>query len=171
MKTASALDRFCVAVATDLYLSYIPSRITKGTRLAKTRRWTGAGLVGTLVGWGTLYALPSGGWPFGAALAAGIAAACFVSERADLTFGSHDDPRIIIDETVGYWTAVAWMPREPALLLAGFILFRFFDAMKFQPYRSLERLPGGYGVVLDDVGAGIISNIVLRVAVAAGLFA
>ncbi|MFH1726015.1 MAG: phosphatidylglycerophosphatase A [Elusimicrobiota bacterium] len=156
------IDRFCVAVATGLYLSYIPFWLSKTTRLARLRRWTGAGLVGTLLGWALLYALPDGGTGFGWALSAGIVAACVVSDRADKRFGSHDDTRIIVDETVGYWAAVGWLPRDPWLLAAGFILFRVFDAGKLPPCRWLERLPGGIGVVMDDVGAGLATNLVLR---------
>lgn len=155
-------DQIAVAVATCLYLSYIPFWLTKGTRYAKTRRWTGAGFIGTLVGWGLLYRLPEATIPLAVALIAAIAASCVVCGRAQTVLGTHDDSRIILDETVGYWSAVAWLPREPRLLLAGFILFRLFDAVKLQPYKSLERLPGGYGVVMDDVGAGVATNLILR---------
>ncbi|MEE8425430.1 MAG: phosphatidylglycerophosphatase A [Elusimicrobiota bacterium] len=162
MKAVVLFDRICVAVATNLYLSYIPVRFSKGTRFALVRRWTGAGLVGSLVGWGLLYTLPKGDLPFAVALAAGITIAIITSHRAERHFKTHDDPRIIVDETVGYWTAVAWLPREPGLLLLGLVLFRFFDAVKLPPYRWLERLPGGAGVVMDDIGAGVAANLLLR---------
>jgi len=160
------LDRVCALVATDAYLSYIPIWFVEraGARATRLRavRWTGAGFVGAAVGWLTLYALPDGGPLLGLTLAVSIAAACVASDRAERRFGRHDDPRIIVDETVGYWTAVAWLPREPALLLAGFVLFRALDAGKVGPLRWLERLPGGVGVVADDVGAGLAANVILR---------
>lgn len=159
---SSGLDRLCVAIATGLYLSYIPFKLSQGTRFAAVRRWTGAGFIGTAIGWALLYALPLGGAAYACVVLAAIALACGVSGRAERCLGRHDDSRIIIDETVGFWTAVAWLPREPQTLAVGFILFRFFDAVKLPPYRWLERLPGGIGIVMDDVGAGIAANLVLR---------
>lgn len=125
------------------------------------KRWTGAGHVGALLGWVSLYALPQGP-QFALFLAVAIAAASWASGRADRVLKSHDDPRIVVDETVGFWTAAAWLPRELPILAAAFVLFRFFDAMKFEPYRRLEKLPGGWGVVMDDVGAGVVANLLLR---------
>jgi len=166
MNSGSLFDRACVAVATDFYLSYIPSWFMEraGARVARLRavRWTGAGLVGTAVGWSTVYVLPAGGAALGWALAAAFAAACLVSDRAERRFGVQDDPRIVVDETVGFWASVAWLPREPALLLAGFLIFRVLDAGKAPPVRWLERLPGGLGIVADDVGAGVAVNLILR---------
>lgn len=156
------IDRLCVAVATGLYLSYIPALLTRNWAPARSLRWTGAGFLGTLLGWALLYALPAGGAPFGAALAAGIAAACWASHRAEKVLGRHDDPRIIVDETVGFWAAAAWLPREPLLMLSAFVLFRALDAAKPPPVRWFERLPGGAGVVLDDVCAGAAANLIVR---------
>lgn len=161
-KENTLIDKASVAVATGLYLSYIPFWLTKGTRAAKNRRWTGAGFLGTVLGWVCVYALPIGWMTLGFTLVVAIVAASIVCGRAEKVLGTHDDSRIILDETVGYWAAVAWLPREPMMLLMGFVLFRFFDAVKLQPYKSFERLPGGYGVVMDDVGAGIVTNLVLR---------
>jgi phosphatidylglycerophosphatase A len=109
----------------------------------------------------SLYALPEGP-AFAAVFAVAVAAASWASGRADRALGSHDDPRIVVDETVGFWAAAAWLPREPFVLAGAFVLFRFFDAMKFEPYRRLEKLPGGWGVVMDDVGAGVVANLLVR---------
>ena len=57
---------------------------------------------------------------------------------------------------------MAFLPRGAAWLAAGFVLFRVFDAVKLAPYRWLERLPGGWGVVMDDVGAGVVANLILQ---------
>lgn len=164
----SPLDRLCLAVATGLYLSYIPAKLAAGTRWARLRRWTGAGFLGTALGWALLYLLPQDGPALAAALAAGLGAACWTAHRAERVLGVHDDPRIIVDEVVGYWVAVAGIAREPGLLLAGFVLFRILDAFKLPPYRWLERLPGGLGIVMDDVGAGAAANLLLRAGL--GLF-
>ncbi len=155
-------DKASVAVATGLYLSYIPVWLTKGARYADEKRWTGAGFIGTLLGWASLYALPEGRWPLAAVLVVGTAVASAICGRAQTVLGNHDDSRIILDETIGFWAAAAWLPREPRLLLSAFILFRILDAIKLPPYGWLERIPGGAGVVLDDVGAGIVTNLLLR---------
>ncbi len=76
------------------------------------------------------------------------------------------DPQIfVLDEVVGYLITVAWT-KGPTLvtLLVGFALFRFFDVLKPPPVRRMERFPGGDGILLDDVVAGIFGLIVLTVA-------
>ena len=118
--------------------------------------------MGALLGLLCLPALPAEGPAAAAFLAAAVVLASLASGRAEILLGTHDDPRIVIDETVGFWTAAAWLPREPAAILFAFVLFRFFDAVKFAPYRWLERLPGGWGVVMDDVGAGVAANLSVR---------
>ncbi len=54
------------------------------------------------------------------------------------------------------------IPHTPGLLIAGFLLFRLFDVLKPPPVRGLERLRSPWGVLLDDVGAGIYANLVLH---------
>ena len=165
--------RAAVAIATGCYLSYIPVRLLRllpGSRELERpdRRWTGAGFVGTLLGLAVLPLLPRDPRFFIAALLGAIAGACWVADIAERSFGQKDDSRIIIDEVVGYWTAVALLPRTATVLAVGFVLFRLLDSIKLPPYRWLERLPGGLGVVMDDVGAGVVANLALRAASARG---
>ena len=88
--------------------------------------------------------------------------------EAEVLFGEKDSHRIVIDEVTGFFWTVALLPLPhggwPLLrvLLAAFLLFRLFDVWKPYPIRGLQVLPGGYGVVLDDVVAGLYANIVLR---------
>ena len=167
MTTPSALDRAAVAIATGLHLSYIPYALLKNTRLVAQRRWSGAGLVGTLWGLATLFWLPEGRlfWPV---LALGVLGASWAAGRAETALGAHDDPRIVVDETVGFWVAAAGLPRTAGALAAAFVLFRIFDATKQPPCRRLEALPGGFGVVMDDVGAGVYANLLTRLALVNG---
>ena len=79
-------------------------------------------------------------------------------------FWGKDSYRVVIDEVAGMLVTMIWLPHNPWLLLAGFILFRFFDIVKPLGIRKLEDLPGGTGVMLDDVLAGVYSNIILQVA-------
>ena len=88
----------------------------------------------------------------------------WVSENAERFFGKKDDQRIVIDEIMGFLITMLWIPKTVPFIIIGFFLFRFFDILKPFPIRRLEKeLKGGYGVVLDDVLAGIYGNIILHV--------
>ena len=88
----------------------------------------------------------------------------WVSENAERFFGKKDDQRIVIDEIIGFLITMLWVPKTVPFVIIGFFLFRFFDILKPFPIRRLEKgLKGGYGVVLDDVLAGIYANIILHV--------
>jgi len=76
-----------------------------------------------------------------------------------------DDPsEVVIDEVAGQLIALLWAPLRWPYVLAAFILFRIFDIFKPPPIRQLESLHGGLGIMMDDVGAGIMALAVLRVA-------
>jgi len=76
--------------------------------------------------------------------------------------GKEDPPHVVIDEVGGQLVTLIACPILWKPLLAGFILFRVFDIMKPPPIRSLEKLPEGTGIVVDDLGAGIYGLIVLQ---------
>jgi phosphatidylglycerophosphatase A len=76
--------------------------------------------------------------------------------------GKKDPQHVVIDEVAGQWVTLIACPILWKPLLAGFILFRAFDIVKPPPIRSLERLPEGTGIVVDDLGAGIYGLIVLQ---------
>src|SRR4030043_1332391 len=87
----------------------------------------------------------------------------WISENAERLFGKKDDQRIVIDEVIGFLITMLWVPKTICFTIIGFFLFRFFDILKPFPIRRLEkRLKGGFGVVLDDVMAGVYANIVLH---------
>jgi len=75
------------------------------------------------------------------------------------------DPQIVVvDEVLGQWIALAGAPRFSWLNAAlAFVLFRVFDIFKPPPARQAERLPGGWGIIADDVVAGLYAALVLRV--------
>jgi len=88
----------------------------------------------------------------------------WISENAEVFFRKKDDSRIVIDEMLGFLITMLWVPKTTLFIIIGFILFRFFDIFKPFPIRHLEkRLKGGFGVVLDDVMAGVYANVVLQV--------
>ena|SRR5271157_689304 len=76
--------------------------------------------------------------------------------------GRKDPSHVVIDEVAGQLVTLIACPTVWRALLAGFILFRVFDILKPPPIRSLERLPEGTGIVVDDLGAGIYGLIVLQ---------
>jgi phosphatidylglycerophosphatase A len=87
----------------------------------------------------------------------------WISTNAETYYGKKDDQRIVIDEIIGFLITMLWIPRTGHFIIVGFFLFRFFDILKPFPIRRLERrLKGGFGVVLDDVLAGVYANIILH---------
>lgn len=158
-----SVDGACVVLATGFYLSYIPSKLIGFFGASGHRKWTGAGFIGTVEGVAAVPFLPKSSGNFAFFLAVAVLASCWLCGRAERVLGKHDDPRIVLDEVVGYWTAVAFLPRSARILGAAFVLFRVLDSVKLPPYRWLERLPGGWGVVADDVGAAVVANLTLRV--------
>jgi len=73
------------------------------------------------------------------------------------------DPQIIVvDEIVGFMIANFLAPRRWTPLLLGFLLFRIFDIAKIYPAARLEKLPGGFGIVLDDVLAGFYAFVIVQ---------
>jgi len=146
----------CVAIASCLYLTFIPAA------LVKNPRFTGAGFIGTACGIAGISALPIDIARQIAVWAGAVAIAVVISDIAEQALGRHDDPRIVIDEFVGVWTALLFLPRSwPALVLA-FILFRIFDVLKPGLVRRSGDLPGGWGIVMDDVLAGAAANVLLQ---------
>jgi phosphatidylglycerophosphatase A len=76
--------------------------------------------------------------------------------------GRKDPSHVVIDEVAGQLVTLIGAPVQFAPLLIGFLLFRAFDITKPFPIRSLEKLPEGTGIVVDDLGAGVYACIVLQ---------
>jgi len=159
-------------IATGFYSGYIP--------------WA-SGTWGSLVGV-ALYAIPGASAPFALAvmIAAGFAVGVVTSGRLASVEGNRltrsaatakaifqskghaaPDPSIIvIDEIVGMWVALFLLPKTLPAVVCAFLLFRIFDVVKPPPARQLERLQGGWGIMLDDVIAGLFANILIQIVVA-----
>lgn len=124
------------------------------------------GTAGSVVG--VLLYLLLAGIPFGWYLLAcvvTIGIAIWSAGEAEELIGKKDDGSIVIDEIAGYLVAMILLPSTWGFIVAGFLLFRVFDIIKPFPLRRLQDLHGGVGIVLDDIGAGIYTNIVLQIAV------
>jgi len=91
------------------------------------------------------------------------------SGEAEKVLG-HDPQEIVIDEVCGFMITVLLIDRGSfGVILFAFFLFRFFDILKPWPVKRSQHLPGGLGVVIDDVLAGVYANLVLRVLLALGV--
>lgn len=84
--------------------------------------------------------------------------------RAEKYLG-HDSGKIVIDELIGYLAAVMFMPQSLIAGITGLVFFRIFDIWKPGPVNSLQRLSGGWGVMADDIMAGIFANIFTRIVI------
>ncbi|MBI4249618.1 MAG: phosphatidylglycerophosphatase A [Elusimicrobia bacterium] len=142
--------------ATGAFLGYVPSL------LSPSKKYTGAGFIGTAIGWALLPVLPASGLSQAGAITVACLAAAGAAHAAQKDFGTGDDPRIIIDETVGYFVSVAFLPRTLSVTLTAFVLFRALDTFKLPPIKAMEKLPGGLGIVGDDLAAGAAVNLILR---------
>jgi len=146
------MDRFFLLIATGFGVGYSP--IAPGT-------------LGTLVAIPIYYFLSEIPSPlYEITLIGFFFLSVWISENAEIFFGKKDDQRIVIDEIVGFLISMLWVPKTLPFIIMGFFLFRFFDILKPFPIRRMERkLRGGFGIVLDDVAAGVYANIILHLIV------
>ncbi len=164
------VERLSVMLASCFYTSFAPAKFVStfhlriGKKSLTEEKWTGAGFVGSCWGLLTHLFLPYEFISSGIALFLGVISAIFFSQIAERSMKSHDDPRIVIDEWIGAWIALWMLPQALTTeVILAFILFRLFDTFKGPWGHSLQKLPGGFGVVLDDVMAGLLANIVVRI--------
>ena len=88
--------------------------------------------------------------------------AVWVSTKAQEIYGEQDPREVVIDEIAGFLVTMAFHKYDVSLIIGGFILFRIFDIVKPFPLRWIERrFLSGWGIVLDDVAAGIYANVAL----------
>lgn len=96
----------------------------------------------------------------------------WAADRYAASTGKKDPGAVVVDEVLGQWLTLAGAPRldDWRVWLAAFLLFRFFDIVKPFPVRRLEAIPGGAGIVIDDLGAGVYAALVLFVIARFGVF-
>ncbi|MBI2060312.1 MAG: phosphatidylglycerophosphatase A [Nitrospirae bacterium] len=148
------LDKTAVFLATGCGVGFIPwAPGTWGTFAA-------AALFGFL-----LRGLSNGAY---VGLVAGLfAASIWISQRAALAMGRIDPKEVVIDEFVGFYVTMFFLPSDWMTIAAGVLFFRIFDITKVFPARPLDKkLPGGWGIVVDDVVAGVYANLSVRLILA-----
>lgn len=150
MSWKSRLKSFGVyAIATGGFIGYFPvAPGTAGTLVGLLVVWIFAEAPFWLLLFLSLLLLVVGSWASG---------------EANRLFGKSDSGHIVIDEIVGMMITMIGIPVTGYWMVLGFLLFRFFDIVKLPPGNYFdEKVKNGWGVVMDDVTAGIYSNILLH---------
>lgn len=170
------INHFSVFLATGFGSSFLVLRFwalfAKVKKKSCPKQWTGAGFIGTVIGaWMVWAGIPLTGWSGFGVLLSSTLVAIFVSEKTEKIFQKKDDPRIVVDEIVGFFWSMGFIPlrgltepHQKILLVSAFVLFRIFDVIKW-PYPGAQKWRGGVGVVADDCLAGLLANALLQVAV------
>jgi phosphatidylglycerophosphatase A len=154
------VNRLAVTIATWFGCGYFP--------------WgpgTIGALAGLLIAMALLSYLGAGRLGLLAAILVLLAPAIWASTNTARIVAKSDPGIVVVDEVLGQWTTLLgaavfnWKA-----LLAGFILFRVFDIWKPWPVRQFEKLPGGTGIVADDLAAGIYAALILYIGGRFGLY-
>jgi len=128
------------------------------------------GTTGTLVGVLICLIFPSLHWlPRLLIVIFLLVLAVYIAGRAEQVYGKKDDQRIVIDEIAGFQVAMLPVAITGLHLLVGFVLFRIFDIWKPFPLRNFQQCAGGWGVVVDDIGAGVYAGAVMLMLVFFGV--
>lgn len=135
-------------IATGFYTGYAPKA---------------PGTAGSLLGLFLYWAIPGSESVYSVAgVVLFFFAGVWAANRVEKETNVHDNQIIVIDEIVGMLITVAFFEKSLIWLVVGFVLFRFFDIIKPFPAKASEKLPHGWGVMIDDVVAGIYSALSLR---------
>lgn len=123
------------------------------------------GTFGTLVAFGVYLILPRNFielpcfWSFPVLLTIPLVVIITEAEKGM----ERDDKRIVLDEFLGYFYAVIFLPKSLYVGIGAFVLFRIFDILKPPPVYQIQKWKAGWGVVADDVMAGIYANLILQI--------
>lgn len=144
---AVAIPFFVKFLATGFYFGYSP--VAPGT-------------AGTLVGL-IIYLLPSFEQSaiVGPAIVIGFLFGIYAGTKLERAFG-HDPSPVVIDEIVGLWISLFLLPKTFLTVLGGFVVFRILDTVKPQPAKVFQKRGGSFSIMMDDVVAGVYTNIIMR---------
>jgi phosphatidylglycerophosphatase A len=126
------------------------------------------GTAGSLVGLALFWPLSrlAAGVQLGA-LAVLFLAGVLSSSRVARNVGRKDPGLVVVDEIAGMWTTLLFVPFTLPVALVAFVAFRVMDVTKPWPARALEALPGGWGIMCDDLMAGVYANLLVQIALRA----
>lgn len=145
----SPSDRLALALATGFGMGYGP--VAPGT-------W--GSIPGLVFAWGL--ARLAGPWAVVSGAAFFAIAGVWAAGRAEALFGEKDPGRVVVDEIAGQMVTLLFLRPTVPVLVAGFFMFRVLDVVKPWPARRLEDLPGGSGIMADDLMAGLYANLILH---------
>lgn len=91
-------------------------------------------------------------------------AGVWASGLAEAAYG-HDPSCVVIDEVVGMGLSLLWLPMSWTWALAAFVVFRIMDVTKWLGSDRMQRLPGGWGIMMDDVVAGLWTNVFMQIVI------
>lgn len=142
-------SRLSRAVATVLGIGYVPFA---------------PGTFGSAAGLAVFAAVRAAGGPVVEAVTIVLVflVGAWAATAAETHFGHIDPGPVVIDEVLGMLVTLAFLPVSVTGALVGFVLFRVFDVIKPPPCNSLEALPGGWGVMSDDLMAGVYACVCVR---------
>jgi len=89
----------------------------------------------------------------------------FAAGEAERIVGGKDPACIVIDEFVCIFPVFFLIPADPLYVFTGFVLYRLMDVIKLPPARRLEKIEGGWGIMLDDLSAAVYTNLILHIIV------
>jgi phosphatidylglycerophosphatase A len=143
-------QKIVLFLATGGYLGHVP--IAPGTFGSLPGLLICLGMSGMSLGYAILFAL----------ILTGVA--IVIAQQAKKLIGGKDPSSIVIDEIAGMTVTLLGISLTPFSLVLGFLVFRTLDILKPFPIRFLDRkVPGGAGIVLDDVMAGVCGNLFIRI--------
>lgn len=142
-------NKFSELLATFFYIGYLP---------------VAPGSIATIIGGLLAYLLASNIGLYIAVTILVTIAGFVVSGRAEKFMGKKDPGSIVIDEVAGVMIAFFMLPTSLPVFWVVFFLFRAFDMFKIYPGNKFEGLGGSAGIMLDDVIAGVYTNIVMHLA-------
>lgn len=91
-----------------------------------------------------------------------IGVSVWAAAETEKIYGRRDPGQIVADEVAGYLVTMILIPPTATYIVVGFFLFRILDILKPPPVRRLEKLPRGWGIVIDDVGAGVYACVLMH---------
>ena len=152
MTTPTLHSRLAVALASFGYVGFAP--VAPGT-------------VGSAAAIPLFLLLRAAGsaWLELAACAVLIGAGAWSARLTEQALGVEDPGPVVVDEVVGMLVSLLWLPGTWPVIAAAFVAFRVFDIVKPWPADRLEHLPGGWGVMADDVMAGVYANLAIQMVV------
>lgn len=140
-------DRLYKMIASVFYIGYLP--VAPGT-------------LGSLAALALYYFICNNTIIMSAVILIVIILGFMTAGKVEKLFGEKDPGEIIIDEFAGMLISLYRMPPTMGYVVAGFLLFRFFDIVKPRPICNLEKLKGSLGIMSDDLVAGVYANMILQ---------